>query len=351
MWETGPDADHKDKGVSGLADNGSRWGIKGSSDISDGLSAVYQFETKIDSTDASNPGGRLSYAGISGGFGTLTMGQLWSASYNHIGGIQDIGNVYGGGDFTARTADTISYAVSVGSLSFQADIQGNKGGGTSNKNPVTVYGAAADTAAAIEDEGDPWERPAAAAEGVEDKAVDSGQFGATMALGENGKIAVAYIDNDTIKHEKNTKAYLMGQYLIGGVALHLGMGQHKHDNRLVFTGEAESNTDVADVTINETKKVETVYAGASGGLGDTGVNFNVSFQNRKTSGQEVTGDADGDDTADDLGLSKRDANKHSPWVVGLSRNLGGGAIVYVEHMNPDMDNVESSTAIGLRVDF
>ena len=47
-------------------DGGSRWGIKGSSEVSEGLSAVYRFEHKISTTDASQPGGRLAYGGSTG---------------------------------------------------------------------------------------------------------------------------------------------------------------------------------------------------------------------------------------------------------------------------------------------
>ena len=73
----------------GLANYGSRWGIKGSSEVSDGLAAVYQFEDSIDVTNANatHPAGRLSYVGLSGGFGTITLGHIWKAGYNHFGGI------------------------------------------------------------------------------------------------------------------------------------------------------------------------------------------------------------------------------------------------------------------------
>ncbi len=352
IWQSSPASDdQKDKNTSGLSDNGSRWGIKGSSDISEGLTAVYQYEMRFDGSTAADKENGLSFAGLSGGFGTITAGRLWSASYNHIGGIQDIGNVYGGGDFTARTSNTVSYAVSVGSVSFQADIQGNKGSGMSNKEAVIIIGNDANAVGTIVDNGP---RPAAAAaeNSVEDKSIDSGQFAATLALGSNGKVAMAYIDNDTIKHEKNTKAYLMGEYTIGGVALHLGMGQHKHDNRVTLDTDGDGTGN--NQTFNETKKTDTIYAGASGGLGDTGMAFNVSFQSKKTSGRELStnrGDDDALDADTPFHLTSRGKNKHSPWTLGLSRNLGGGAIVYFEHHNPDMDNEKSSSALGLRVDF
>ena len=124
-WETSNNDDNSKSGVSNFA---SRWGIKGSSEASDGLTAVYRFEAGI--SDTANQSGRLSYVGLSGGFGTITVGQVWSASYNHFGGIVDKPFNYGAaGAPTYRTKNTVSYAVDVGSVSIQVDAQGNKGGG------------------------------------------------------------------------------------------------------------------------------------------------------------------------------------------------------------------------------
>ena len=47
MWKNAPAGDDQSKSYSGVVDNGSRWGIKGSHELSDGLNAVYQFETKL----------------------------------------------------------------------------------------------------------------------------------------------------------------------------------------------------------------------------------------------------------------------------------------------------------------
>ncbi len=60
---------------------GSRWDIKGSSELSEGVTAVYRFKDKFDtSSTTSQPGGGLNDAELSSGFGTLTMGQIWSAA-------------------------------------------------------------------------------------------------------------------------------------------------------------------------------------------------------------------------------------------------------------------------------
>ena len=104
-----------------LVDAYSRFGIKGSNEVSDGLSAVYRFETKINTTNANLDGGRLSYVGLSGGFGTITIGQIWGASYNHTGGVFDLANFGGDHHSTGRVGNALSYSISAGSVSAQVD--------------------------------------------------------------------------------------------------------------------------------------------------------------------------------------------------------------------------------------
>ena len=75
-----------------MKSNGSRWGVKGSNEVSEGLSAVYRYEESLDLTSASlGAGNRLSYVGLSGGFGSVTLGRVFSASYNHVGVLTDNG--------------------------------------------------------------------------------------------------------------------------------------------------------------------------------------------------------------------------------------------------------------------
>ena len=315
-WESNAD------GQAGVVDNGSRWGIKGSSEASEGLTAVYRFETKINSSNASSPGGRLSYVGLSGGFGTVTIGQVWSASYNHFGGVVDQGHKFSDSETTFRPSNTISYAVNVGSVSFQADISGNPGGGWSE----TVSG---DTATA------------------EDKDIDASQFGATMALGENGKIALAHINDDGHKDTSKKRSYVAGEYTVGGMTMWLGFAQAKakDDRSYAPTDTAGSITLAAGKSYDEERKDKTTFYGIRGGLGDTGASFALVARSKKATGDRVT-NVDGTLTDGDT-----PANKHSPWLLSLSRSLGGGASVHLEHANPDMDKEKSSTYLGLKVDF
>ncbi len=108
-----------------MKSNGSRWGVKGSSEVSEGLTAVYRYEAALDLSSASlgeKGAGRLSSVGLSGGFGTVTLGQIYSASYNHVGALTDNG-VWSGNrnSLTLRTPSNLSYSASTGPISFQLD--------------------------------------------------------------------------------------------------------------------------------------------------------------------------------------------------------------------------------------
>ena len=142
-------------------DGASRWGIKGSAEASEGLTAVYRFEHKFSTADAGQAGGRLAYVGLSGGFGTLTLGQIWSASYNHAGVIRDFPNWYTSPDTTGRIGNALSYSVSNDAFSMQIDaiMDGKKNTGG---------------------------------------AVDQLEFGMTVNVGEVGKVALAHT---TVKDE------------------------------------------------------------------------------------------------------------------------------------------------------
>ena len=145
-------------------DGGSRWGIKGSNEVSEGLSAVYRFEAKIDSATATQPAGdRLSYVGLSGGFGTLSMGRVGSAGGNSTGGMLDNSFHYGDSYTGFRTGNAISYSNSVGGVSVQLD---------AIMNPDKDSG----------------------------NAIDETQLGLSMNLGDFGKLAVSHVNvEDTMK--------------------------------------------------------------------------------------------------------------------------------------------------------
>ena len=300
--------------------------------MSDGLTAVYQFETSINIANATSsggdgdPGGRVSYVGLSGGFGTLTAGHLWSASFNNVGVIVDNSIWNGATEVTARTSNTVSYAASAGNASFQVDLSANNGWG---EGSVMAKPAVGNT-------------PAVMAQ-AEDKDIDASQIGATLQLSENAKIAFAHINYDQNENmdQERKQSVIAGQYTVGGMTMYLGFGQTKSEN-----GMAADDTAVAE------RKDKTTYFGVHGGVGDTGLYYLFQVRNKKASGELGDGSALTDGNVQDItGLGSGQVSKYNPWFFSLRRNLGGNTTVALEHVNHDQDNVKSDTFLFLKVDF
>jgi predicted porin len=67
----------------------SRFGFKGSEDLGGGLQALFQLEFQVDTSDGvgtsnEGPRTRLGWTGISGGWGTATIGRQWSPYYGSV---------------------------------------------------------------------------------------------------------------------------------------------------------------------------------------------------------------------------------------------------------------------------
>ncbi|WP_241085706.1 porin [Candidatus Vondammii sp. HM_W22] len=68
-----------------VEDNSSRFGVKGSEDLGNGLTAIFQYEWKVDSEDSAGlDAGRLAYVGLTGGFGTVAIGHQWTPYYGSV---------------------------------------------------------------------------------------------------------------------------------------------------------------------------------------------------------------------------------------------------------------------------
>jgi len=111
----------------------SRFGFKGAGDIGNGLTAVgrYEFATVADKEQPGIADIRLAFVGLSGGFGSVTIGNQWSAYFNHFGTIASptfslgfyLYSSFAGGPF--RTSNTIKYANSFGPVSLDLDVRLN----------------------------------------------------------------------------------------------------------------------------------------------------------------------------------------------------------------------------------
>ena len=175
--------------------------------------------------DATQPGGRLAYVGLSGGFGTLTLGQIWSATYNSFGAITDNSTFLGDSETSYRNGSSVSYAVSVENISIQVDAIMNNGWGAKSTAADTNTDDGVDTKAVAEDDN-----------------VDQMEVGVSMGLGENGKIAFAHKSYDTSEDRKTKSNWIAGQYTIGGMTAYLGVGQTKTETDKVLDRDASSTS-------------------------------------------------------------------------------------------------------------
>ena len=170
---------------------GSRWGIKGTSEVSEGLTALYQLETRINGgVTRKNPtptntenisdsqGTNQLFVGLSGGFGNLTMGKFHNAAYL-AGGIRDIGNWYSSGDVATKVGNTVSYGFASETFKLQID--------------------------AIMDGRDTG------------RAVDETQFGLAVNLGDIGKVAIGYEKAEDAMTNKTATGGVIGTVLMGHV--------------------------------------------------------------------------------------------------------------------------------------
>lgn len=108
---------------------GSRFGVKGSSDLGNGLSIGYKFEFAVDSDIANVANNnRISEIALSGSFGTFKIGKFWGAAFSHVGTIMDPNNGSGGLAYANtlggyRVGNSIGYSTAAGNLSFMVDAQ------------------------------------------------------------------------------------------------------------------------------------------------------------------------------------------------------------------------------------
>ena len=347
-----------------MQSNGSRWGVKGSSEVSEGLNAVYLYEENLDlGTATLGDGNRLSFVGLSGGFGSLTAGRIWSATYNHVGGVTDRGIWSGNsGHATVRTSNTVSYAASTGPISFQLDMQMDPDGQIDDKSvDMAQFGMSIDTGFAT---------VGLAAMSMDTRGsyvfrrmpshVTPTNLDGTPGTVLNGNVGGVAADPDDdrftetmmMRDGKEKVSAIAASIPIGGFDIYAGWHEQKTttdghdvhtyaatgagvdndadltDDNTVVEGDSDADTEGNQPTSVPTRTVsdKRTLFGISGPLGDTGMTFAVNF-------------ADHDDGT-------------NPWNFHVARSLGGGASVAFEHINADtdMDN-ETQTLVQLQVDF
>lgn len=289
-------------------DGHSRWGIRGSAEAGEGLTAVYRFEHKISTQDASQPEGRLSHVGLSGSFGTVTVGQIWSASYTSVGAITDNSWFYGNSQTTYRHGHAVSYAFSNDIMRLQID---------------RIYmdrGSALDTFWNNNPEVD----------------LQSTEYGLSVNIGDIGKVAIAHVDdvhkitdrdesksitsNDT--HWSFKKTTLAGEVSVSNLTAYIGTQTVKNTCLGVYVTLAACNQ--SDAWQKDTTE-RTTFFGVRGGLGDTGLNYVFQWRDVKS-------------------------KKQNPWLLSLTKGLGDSASLVLEHADNDGGSA-NKTGVALAIGF
>jgi predicted porin len=113
-----------------VLDDGSKLGIKGTEDLGGGLSALYMWEFSVDMTEGGNFSGlNQKFAGLTGGFGTLTLGTQ-DTPYWKVLNVIDIwnsskvlnGSAYLGGTVTKETNVNGALSTQPNNIDYQTPI-------------------------------------------------------------------------------------------------------------------------------------------------------------------------------------------------------------------------------------
>ena len=290
----------------GLHNTVSRLGVKASSDLGNGLTALgrYEFftftnrEGNVCPPEGNCRGGiqdtRLGYVGLSGAWGAVTIGNQWSAYYDTVGTYMDptyslgyyLYSSVGGGPY--RSSNTIKYANSFGPAYIELDVR------TAFNNP------GADTEKIGSDSGD-------------GEDIDGLGLGVNFAIGEAFSIAGAIDQEKNADPADNTDRWgIAGKFNAAGWWASLGY---------------QEIDDAASV------KTKTISGYVGGTFGRTSVMLGYLR-------------ADRDNVGDDP----------DQWVLGVYHNMGGGFRLYYEGTNVNNRNTNigfdgNRHLFGMRFDF
>ena len=210
-----------------VADNFSRLRFKASSDLGNGQSAYMGYEFRVNSAQGSLVTGntqRLSYVGIKGDWGSLSLGSQWSTLFNTVGTFVDKSNRYGGlgywgeGGGQYRMKDSVALSTNIGGFSVSADAQMNAGGDDLDRATIgtNISVGGVSIGAAWQDHGDADFTGIGASISLAGVGLSAGYAdvnGSGSGFGINANVAgitVAYEESDS-----TADANIWGNYSIG----------------------------------------------------------------------------------------------------------------------------------------
>ena len=210
-----------------VSDNFSRLRFKANSDLGNGQSAFMNYEFRVNSdTGNLNTGNtqRLSFVGIKGDWGSLSLGSQWSTLFNTVGTFVDKSNRYGGlgywgeGGGQYRMKDSVALSTNIGGFSISADAQMNAGGDDLDRATIgtNISVGGVSIGAAWQDHGNADFTGIGASISLAGVGLSAGYSdvnGAGSGFGINAKVAgitIAYEETDSV-----ADANIWGHYAIG----------------------------------------------------------------------------------------------------------------------------------------
>jgi predicted porin len=266
-----------------VASNSSRLAVSGDQELTDALTAVFQYESGVDLTgEGENDGNggasstgqlftrtRDAFVGLSGAFGKLLVGRLgglnqWVYDYNLFADqVGDLGNIWGNSGLAGRVDSIIQYAT--------PDISGF--------NAAVSY---------------------APDEGVDDTDI----FVAKANYGTGGvKVGAAFMSQGTGMPDEHTAFALTGSYSMGN----FGIG-----------GGYQNESDIGGVPGNDQ---DSFTVGASFKVGNGALKGQVAW----TDADAIESDA-------------------TQWAIGYDYNITDNATVYIAYADTDNDAFASFSA-------
>ena len=295
---------------------GSRIGFKGEADLGNGLTAGFQIERGVGS-DATS--GRHNNLYLSGGFGTITMGQQ-GTSYNSARK-WDQTNFFGGGDaYTPASRDEgIKYAMSAGGFNFDV---------------MAMANGEADGDADDDSGVDRW---------IVHAGYNFGPVNLDVAIATDVPIGVDAGDAATFTVDGNGDVILDDAAEADEGKVRDGTNDtHTRDNMAIGINGTAGPVDwyLAYQTSERTDDVNSDIDGIGGFLG-----FNMS-ESDILYAYYVTHDYDVDNNDND--------NTFTETIFGYSRDIGPGVKFIAEYQESDQDVEDESPsklALAVKVDF
>ena len=213
----------------------------------------------------------MSYVGLSGGFGTLSMGRVGSAGGNSTGGMLDNSFHYGDSYTGFRTGNAISYSNSVGGVSVQLD---------AIMDPSPMKDS--------------------------DGAIDETQLGLSMNLGDFGKLAVSHVNVEDTMMDGMVDLVIRGDVATnnyrsinkdGEATATTGLVWETKDKKAKFDPDTAKSLMLTHTTgTGDNKKTVEIMTVYHGGEDDASITGTAVMKAGKLTASECSADCDGETT-------------------------------------------------------